>query len=71
MVTFIVAIWAYFQVHDKPETARFLTEEERVEVARRLTLDRHGLADEWHLKYVWQALQDWKVGLIGSLGDLY
>ncbi|KIM33275.1 hypothetical protein M408DRAFT_152128 [Serendipita vermifera MAFF 305830] len=61
IVTFIVAIWAYFQVHDKPETAKFLTEEERSEVRRRLVEDRHNLADEWDMKYVWQALKDWKI----------
>ncbi|KIM33273.1 hypothetical protein M408DRAFT_152109 [Serendipita vermifera MAFF 305830] len=61
IVTFFVSIWAYFQIHDKPETARFLTQEERNEVRRRLKDDRHHLANEWNMKYVWQALQDWKI----------
>ncbi|CAG7852579.1 SubName: Full=Related to allantoate permease {ECO:0000313/EMBL:CCA74117.1} [Serendipita indica DSM 11827] len=60
IVTFIVAIWAYFQIHDFPDTAKFLTEEERLEVHRRLREDRSGLAEEWHMKYVIQALTDWR-----------
>jgi hypothetical protein len=56
-----VSVWAYFQIHDKPETATFLAEEERVEVRRRLVDDGQHLADEWDRKYIWDALSDWKI----------
>jgi hypothetical protein len=56
-----VSIWAYFQVHNYPDTARFLTKEERLEVRRRLIEDRQNLADEWHTRYIWDALKDWKI----------
>jgi hypothetical protein len=61
IVTFIVSIWAYFQIHNYPDTAKFLTEEERLEVRRRLVEDRQNLADEWDTKYIWDALKDWKI----------
>jgi MFS family permease len=46
---------------DYPDTAKFLTAEERAEVQRRLTLDRSSLADEFDMKYFWHALRDWKI----------
>jgi hypothetical protein len=41
--------------------ARFLTDDERVEVKSRLKKDRNGLADEYHTKYFWSAVKDWKI----------
>jgi hypothetical protein len=38
-----------------------LTEEEKLEVERRLKADRSSLADEFDLKYFWDALKDWKI----------
>ncbi|KAG8839992.1 hypothetical protein FRB91_006635 [Serendipita sp. 411] len=61
LITFVVAIWAYFQIHDFPSTAKFLNQEEKSEVARRLLQDRSGLADEWAFKYVLDAAKDWKI----------
>jgi len=48
-------------MHDYPSTAKFLTAEEKVEVAHRLTQDRSSLADEYNTKYMFHALQDWKI----------
>lgn len=42
-------------------SATFLSEEERVEVERRLKADRGSLADEFDLKYAKDALTDWKI----------
>jgi hypothetical protein len=42
-------------------SAKFLTEEERDEVERRLKHDRSSLADEFDLKYAKDALKDWKI----------
>ena len=41
--------------------AKFLTEEERREVRARLKKDRTSLADEYHIKYFFAAIKDWKI----------
>ncbi|KAG2017538.1 high-affinity nicotinic acid transporter [Coprinopsis cinerea AmutBmut pab1-1] len=61
ILTIIVAFFAKWIINDSPETAKFLTEEERKEVLVRLKLDRTSLADEYDHKYVWKALKDWKI----------
>lgn len=61
VLTLIVAATAYWVIVDTPKTAKFLTEAERIEVERRLAEDRSGLADEFDMKYVWDALTDWKI----------
>lgn len=52
---------AFFVMHDYPETAKFLDEDEKREVSRRLKLDRSSLADEFDMKFFYHALQDWKI----------
>jgi hypothetical protein len=52
---------AFFVMHDYPSTAKFLTAQEKVEVAHRLTQDRSSLADEYDSKYMFHALRDWKI----------
>jgi sugar phosphate permease len=61
LVTIVVAVIARFVIHDSPETAKFLTEDERREVKARLRQDRTALADEYHIKYLFAALKDWKI----------
>ncbi|EKG14584.1 Major facilitator superfamily [Macrophomina phaseolina MS6] len=61
LLTFGVAVAAFFIMHDYPETAKFLDEGEKREVTRRLKLDRSSLADEFDMKFFWHALQDWKI----------
>ncbi|KEF61622.1 uncharacterized protein A1O9_03190 [Exophiala aquamarina CBS 119918] len=61
LITFGVAILAFWVMHDYPSTAKFLTPEERTEVTRRLEHDRSSLADEFDLKYFWHAVKDWKI----------
>lgn len=49
-------------IQDVPtHSAKFLTEEERREVQARLKQDRTALADEYHIKYFFAALKDWKI----------
>lgn len=48
-------------MNDYPDTAKFLTATEKKEVMRRLEEDRSSLADEFHLKYFWGAVKDWKI----------
>ncbi|KAK0728855.1 major facilitator superfamily domain-containing protein [Lasiosphaeria miniovina] len=61
ILTFVVAIIAYFVMNDYPATAKFLSSEERVEVEARLKRDRSSLADEFATKYFWDAIKDWKI----------
>jgi sugar phosphate permease len=61
LVTIVVALFAKFLINDSPETAKFLTEEERREVRARLRQDRTALADEYDIKYLFDALKDWKI----------
>ncbi|KAJ1338411.1 MFS transporter ACS family allantoate permease [Microdochium nivale] len=61
ILTIVVAIAAFFVMHDYPATAKFLSAEEKAEVARRLKEDRSALADEFNLKYLHHALRDWKI----------
>lgn len=61
ILTFGIAVGAFFVMHDYPETAKFLNDDEKREVTRRLKLDRSSLADEFDMKFFWHALQDWKI----------
>ena len=61
MLTFVIAVSAYFIMSDYPSTAKFLTPAEKTEVTRRLKHDHNGLAEEFDLRYFWDALKDWKV----------
>ncbi|KAF4551340.1 MFS-type transporter-like protein 23 [Elsinoe fawcettii] len=61
IITVAVAIWSYWAFPNYPDTAKFLTEDERNEVYRRLDEDRGSLAEEYEQKYIFQAFKDWKV----------
>lgn len=61
IITFLVAVWAYWAFQDYPDTAKFINDSERKEIQRRLDDDRGSLADEYHPKFVRQAFLDWKV----------
>jgi MFS family permease len=75
IVTVLVASMAFFLLHDFPETATFLTEEERAFVVYRLkyqgqvqisadgTVEQAQVAqaEEFEWKYVREAFTDWQV----------
>ncbi|KAL9488262.1 hypothetical protein ACSS6W_000539 [Trichoderma asperelloides] len=75
IATVLVAASAFFLLHDFPETAKFLTEEERAFVIHRLKYQgqvqlsadgttHHGQvaqAEEFQWKYVRQAFTDWQI----------
>ncbi|KAH8904692.1 MFS general substrate transporter [Coniochaeta sp. PMI_546] len=71
IVTVLVALLAFFVLHDFPETATFLTEEERAFVVYRLKFQgqaegkpggqRVAQAEEFKWKYVGQAFKDWQI----------
>ncbi|KAF9244581.1 major facilitator superfamily domain-containing protein [Melanogaster broomeanus] len=62
LFTILCAIASYWIIDDFPETAKFLTPTERVFIIRRQRADMRFSAggEKFHLKYVWQSLQDWK-----------
>jgi len=61
ILTFVIAIVAFFYMNDYPSTAKFLNEDEKREISRRLEHDRSSLADEFDMKYFYHAIQDWKI----------
>ncbi|KAH9062460.1 MFS general substrate transporter [Lactarius vividus] len=60
LLTIVVALCAYFFVHDYPETARFLTEDEKQLIMQTLVDDSKGQATHFSAVFIWQALADWK-----------
>ncbi|KAG6851216.1 hypothetical protein H0H93_015226 [Arthromyces matolae] len=78
LATIIVALASYWVIQDFPDTANFLTEEERVFVIRRLQEDMQFSArgEDFRMSYVYQSLRDWKTWLamgiyMGFDGPLY
>ncbi|KAJ3829785.1 MFS general substrate transporter [Lentinula raphanica] len=78
LFTVIVALLSFWVIQDYPEAARFLTEEERVFVIRRLKNDVRlsAAGEKFKKKYVWQSLRDWKTWVamgiyMGFDGPLY
>ncbi|KAH7021857.1 major facilitator superfamily domain-containing protein [Ilyonectria destructans] len=61
VLTVLVAVFAFFALHDYPDTAKFLTPNERQEVIRRLQEDSSVLSNKLHSKFVKNALKDWKI----------
>ncbi|KAF2150906.1 MFS general substrate transporter [Myriangium duriaei CBS 260.36] len=68
LLTVVVAIMAFFLLHDFPETARFLTVEEKAWVVRRLKYQgtknsgrEIAESDHFEWKYVIRALSDWQL----------
>ncbi|OAA35395.1 high-affinity nicotinic acid transporter [Metarhizium rileyi] len=77
IATVVVALSAFFLIHDFPDTASFLTEEEKAFVIHRLKYqgqtmmgsvdaETQGTAqveqtEEFEWKYVWQAFKDWQI----------
>lgn len=74
LATVVIAVIGFFFIHDFPETASFLTEEERAWVIHRLRYQgstaEHQIAEaeSFKWKYVKDAFTDWQVyvGLISK-----
>ncbi|KAH7912569.1 major facilitator superfamily domain-containing protein [Hygrophoropsis aurantiaca] len=78
LFTILCAIASYWIIDDFPETAKFLTDAERVFVIRRLRADMQYSAggEKFNMKYIWQSLRDWKTYLamgiyVGYDGPLF
>ncbi|KAK2731984.1 hypothetical protein FQN57_003045 [Myotisia sp. PD_48] len=70
LLTVIVAIFAFFLIHDFPETASFLTEKERAFVVHRLkyqgsssSAKKVAQSEEFRWQYVKDAFTDWQIYL--------
>jgi len=78
LITVIAGAASFFIIQDFPDNAKFLKEDERAFVIRRLQADDQFSAagETLRWKYIWQSLLDWKtwVGMIlymGADGPLY
>ncbi|KAG9316742.1 MFS general substrate transporter [Chiua virens] len=76
LVTMVVASSAFFFMYDYPETASFLTENERHTIVGLLKNDSQNLATHYDFKFVLQAVKDYKtfvqIGIyIGLLVPVY
>ena len=74
LATVVVAVLAFFTLYDFPETAKFLSEEEREFIVYRLKYQGQVAkgtsaassimvpeAEEFQWRYVWQAFGDWQI----------
>ncbi|KAE9408223.1 MFS general substrate transporter [Gymnopus androsaceus JB14] len=78
LFTVVVAFLSFWIIQDYPETAKFLSEEERTFVIRRLQDDVRlsAAGEKYKKKYIWQSLKDWKTWVamgiyMGFDGPLY
>ncbi|KAK6371436.1 hypothetical protein LTS17_008686 [Exophiala oligosperma] len=61
LITVVGAVGAFFLLHDDPESSKFLSPDEKVEIARRLKEDENGLASEYGTRFAMQAVKDPKI----------
>ncbi|KPM46401.1 hypothetical protein AK830_g102 [Neonectria ditissima] len=77
LATVLVGAFCWWMVFDWPETAAFLTPDDRIRVQRRLIMDRQGrTAEDFDKRHIYAGLMDWKtygymVIYMGCLTPLY
>ncbi|KAF2166533.1 hypothetical protein M409DRAFT_54872 [Zasmidium cellare ATCC 36951] len=78
LATVLIGIASYWMVHDFPDEAKFLSDDDRKRVIRRLKLDGQASAnhEKFQMTYFWQSVKDWKtwafaVIYMGNDGPLY
>lgn len=71
LLTVIAGVASFWIIQDFPDTAKFLTEEERTVVIRRLQEDDQFSAagEKLKWKYIFQSLLDWKTWLGSKFKD--
>ncbi|KAG1866149.1 MFS general substrate transporter [Suillus subluteus] len=60
IATVLVATFSFFYMHDYPETAKFLTEPERLYIIDMLKKDSSHLSSRFDTRFIWQATKDYK-----------
>jgi len=61
LATMFVGAFCWWMVFDWPDTARFLTPDERMRIRRRLAEDKQSsTAEEYDKRHIYAALKDWK-----------
>lgn len=62
LATVVIGVASFWFVHDFPDEATFLSDEDRRRVIRRLKLDNQSSAEheEFKMEYFWATLKDWK-----------
>ncbi|OIW32769.1 MFS general substrate transporter [Coniochaeta ligniaria NRRL 30616] len=74
LMTVVIAVASFWMVHDFPDDAKFLSDDDRARVIRRLKMDKQSSAEheEFKMTYVWAALSDWKTyaGMLVYMGPL-
>lgn len=62
LATVLIALASFWMVHDFPDEATFLSDDDRRRVIRRLKEDKQSSAEheEFKIAYVWATLKDWK-----------
>ena len=72
--TIVVGFISFWMVHDFPDEAKFLTDQDRTRVLWRLKEDQQSSAEheEFKMTYLWAALKDWKTycGMLIYMGPL-
>lgn len=65
LLTIVFGAASFWMVHDFPDEAKFLSDEDRVRVIRRLKMDQQSSAEheEFKMSYFWSAVKDWKMWL--------
>ncbi|KAK4167141.1 putative transporter [Cladorrhinum sp. PSN259] len=65
LLTIVVGIASFWMVYDFPDEARFLSDQDRARVVRRLKLDKQSSAEHesYHNSALWDSLKDWKMWL--------
>ena len=65
LLTIVIGVISFWMVHDFPDDATFLSDDDRLRVIRRLKLDQQSSAEheEFRMSYFWAAVKDWKMWL--------
>lgn len=78
LATVLIGIASYWLVHDFPDDAKFLSDDDRKRVLRRLKADGQSSAEheEFKMAYFWTSVKDWKtwafaIIYMGCDGSLY
>lgn len=64
IATVVVAAASFWMLYDYPDTAKFLSTEERHFMKARLALDNDGCSQAFKYKFVKDAFLDWKVWVV-------